>query len=370
MRATPFKIDVADSVLDDLRVRLERTRWADDVENAGWQYGTSADYLRTLCQHWGHNYDWRKHEARLNAFANFKVDIDGVGIHFIHQKSQRAGAPALLLTHGWPDSFHRFHQVIPLLTDTFEVVVPSLPGFGFSDRQSMPSTAVADRWAKLMTDVLGYRRFFAAGGDLGTLVTKALALQHPELLAAIHLTDVGYPSGQEDQKTMTQAEREFLGVVQAWLFREGAYAMLHTSKPQSLSIALNDSPAGLASWIVSFTKTTADGSKVDEAFGGRDELLTNITIYWVTQTAGSAARMYLEEARASWSGGGPKPPQRSKVPAYISLYPREAQFPREWAERTLTVARFTRMPTGGHFAALEMPEVYAKDLKESFASSV
>jgi pimeloyl-ACP methyl ester carboxylesterase len=366
MPVVPFEIEVPSNVLEDLRTRLERTRWANDVTDAGWQYGTSAAYLEDLLKYWREAYDWRKHQARLNALANYKVEVDGVGIHFVHEKSKRAGAPALLLTHGWPDTFHRFSKVVPLLTDAFELVIPDLPGYGFSDRKSMPSRAVADLWAKLMRDVLGHRRFFAAGGDMGTRVTKALALQYPELVAGIHLTDVDYPTGQEDQSKMTPAEREFATFTQRWWFQEGAYAMVQGTKPQSLSIGLNDSPAGLAAWIVSFCKTGAGDMNVDDTFGGRDELLTNITIYWVTQTIGSAARMYLEDARANWSAGA-KPRPRSTVPAHLAVYPRGAQFPREWAERELTVARYTRMPKGGHFAALEVPELFAKDLEESFA---
>jgi microsomal epoxide hydrolase len=302
----------------------------------------------------------------LNALAHFMVDVDGVGIHFVHVKSKRPGAPVLLLSHGWPDTFDRFHKVIPLLTDSFELVIPSLPGYGFSDRKSMPSKAVADLWAKLMRDVLGHRRFFASGGDMGTRVTKALALKHPELVAGIHLTDADYPTGQEDQSKMSPAEREFASFTQRWWMQEGAYGMIQGTKPHSLSIGLNDSPAGLASWIVSFCKTGAGDLTVDDTFGGRDELLTNITIYWVTQTVGSAARMYLEDARARWADGA-RPPPRSKVPAALTVYPRGAQFPREWAERELTVVRYTRMPRGGHFAALEVPELFAKDLEDSFA---
>jgi len=377
MSATPFKISIPDAVLEDLRERLARTRWPDEAENSGWSMGTNCGYMRELADYWQREYDWRKHEAELNKLAQFKVDIDGVGIHFVHERGKGRHPTPLILTHGWPDSFYRFHKVIPMLTDpesyggkaedSFDVVVPSIPGFGFSDRKSMPSSAVAGLWAKLMTDVLGYQRFAAAGGDIGSNVTKALARQHPELLTAIHLVDVGYPSGQEDFSTMTQAEREFAAFSQRWWFTEGAYNMLQSTKPQTLAYGLNDSPVGLASWIVSFVDSGAQDHQVEEAFGGRDELLTNIMIYWATQTAGSAARFYLEEARATYAHeGGPQPEGRSDVPASVALFPRGAQFPRDWAERTLNVQRFTKMPRGGHFAALEEPELFADDLRESF----
>ena len=377
MAATPYKISVPDSVLDDLQERLARTRWPDEVENSGWSMGTNLAYTRELAGYWQREYDWRKQEAELNKLAQYKVEIDGVSVHYVHERSKGPNPTPIILTHGWPDSFYRFHKVIPMLTDpasyggnaedSFDVVVPSVPGFGFSDRKAMTSSAVADLWAKLMTEVLGYERFAAAGGDVGTNVTKALARQHPELLTGIHLTDVGYPTGQEDFSTMTEAEREYAGFTQGWWFTQGAYNMMQSTKPQTIAFGLNDSPVGLASWILSFVDTGADNHQVEAAFGGRDDLLTNITIYWATQTAGSAARMYREEARATYAHeGGPQPVGRSEVPASVALFPREGQFPREWAERTLNVQRFTKMPRGGHFAALEEPELYANDLRESF----
>ena len=251
--------------------------------------------------------------------------------------------------------------------DSFDVIVPSIPGFGFSERIGMTSSAIANLWAGLMTDTLGYKRFAAAGGDVGSNVTKALALQHSGVVSAIHLTDVGYPTGKEDFSTMTEAEQQFAGFIQGWWFMEGAYAMLQMTKPQSIAFGLNDSPVGLAAWMLSFVNTGAKDNLIEEAFGGRDELLTNLMIYWVTETAGSAARTYLEDARAGFSQEGePKPEARSSVPAGIALFPREAQFPREWAERSLNVQRFTKMPRGGHFAALEEPELFASDLRASF----
>jgi pimeloyl-ACP methyl ester carboxylesterase len=376
MQPKPFSINVPETVLEDLRGRLERTRWPDQPEDAGWGLGTNLEYLQDLVRYWQTNYDWRKHEAQLNAFKQFTAEVDGVKIHFIHEKGQGPNPTPIILTHGWPDSFYRFHKVIPMLTDpekyggkaedSFDVVVPSLPGFGFSDRKAMSCNAVADLWAKLMTQTLGYERFSAGGGDGGSIVTKALALNHPDVVSAIHLTDVGYPTGQEDFSTMTEAEGQFATFIQNWWFSEGAYSMVHATKPQAIAFELNDSPVGWAAWAVSMIKTGADGDKVEAAFGGRDDLLTNLMIYWVTQTAGSSARMALEEARASYAQqGGPK---RSEVPAGIALFPREAQFPREWAERSVNVQRFTKMPRGGHFAPLEEPELFVQDIREFFRS--
>jgi pimeloyl-ACP methyl ester carboxylesterase len=231
----------------------------------------------------------------------------------------------------------------------------------------MPSGSVADLWARLMSDVLGYERFAAAGGDVGSGVTKELALRHPVLVRALHLTDVGYPTGQESNPPLSAEEQEFAQFIQGWWFSEGAYAMLQMTKPQALAVGLNDSPAGLASWVLSFVNTGAAEHQVEAAFGGRDELLTNLMIYWVTETAGSAAQMYLEDAQAGWSQeAGQQATARSTAPAGIALFPREAQFPRAWAERSLNVQRFVTMPRGGHFAALEEQELFVEELRAFF----
>ena len=372
----PFTIAIPQATLDDLQDRLARTRWPDAADGADWSAGTSLDGLKALVDYWRHGYDWRAQEAALNALPQFKVAIDGVEIHFLHLKSQAADATPIILTHGWPDSFHRFHKILPMLTDperyggaagdAFDVVVPSIPGFGFSDRRAMSSGAVADLWAALMTDVLGYPRFAAAGGDIGSNVTKALASRHPDKVTAIHLTDVGYPVGREYDPPLSDAEQAFAGFIEGWWFMEGAYAMVQMTKPQSLAFGLNDSPAGWAAWVLSFIKTGAGDTDVEAAFGGRDALLTNLMIYWVTQTAGSAARMYLEDARASWAEAGGSQPGPSSPPAGIALFPREAQFPREWAERSVNVRRFATLPRGGHFAPLEEPELFVADLRAFF----
>lgn len=375
----PSRIEVPQATLDDLRERLARTRWPDEVEGSGWEYGTNLGYMKELVDYWQNRYDWRAQEAEINKLAHFRARVDGTTIHFIHERGRGPNPTPIILTHGWPDSFYRFHKLIPMLTDpekyggkaedSFDVVVPSLPGFGFSERKSMPSSAVAGLWAKLMTEVLGYETFVAAGGDLGSPVTKALAMQRPDAVRAVHLTDVGYPTGQEDPSTLSEAEQEFVNMAQWWSMTEGAYLFVHGNKPQSLAYGLNDSPAGLAAWIVSFVKGGNEDDVSDAAFGSRDELLTNIMIYWVTETAGSAARMYREEAKTTYGGdwgSEPTAPQRSEVPAAVALFPGELQIPREWAERSLNVQRFTIMPGGGHFAALDAPELLAADLRESF----
>jgi pimeloyl-ACP methyl ester carboxylesterase len=372
---SPFTISIPQAALDDLRERLARTRWPDDVAGAAWSYGVDLGYLKELAAYWQQSYNWRAQEILLNQFPQFTADVDGVHIHFVHIRGTGSNPTPLILTHGWPDSFHRFHKISAMLTDpeahagntedSFDVIIPSIPGFGFSERRALSSAAVADLWAKLMTETLGYTSFVAAGGDVGSGITKELALRHPAVVRAIHLTDVGYPTGQEDASTLSAAEQEFAGFIQGWWFAEGAYAMLQMTKPQSLAVGLNDSPVGLAAWILSFVNTGAEAHLVEAAFGGRDALLTNLMIYWVTETIGSAVRMYAEDARASWSQQA-GPTGRSTPPAGIALFPREAQFPREWAERSVNVQRFTIMPRGGHFAALEEPELFVQELRAFF----
>jgi pimeloyl-ACP methyl ester carboxylesterase len=365
--ATEFKVTVAQPVLDDLKSRLQNSRWPGEAEGSGWHFGTNESYLRDLVQYWLTEYDWRKHESFLNQYPQYTADVSGVKVHFQYIKGKGKDTKPLILTHGWPDSYYRFHKIIPLLTEgdqSFDLVIPSIPGFGFSDKVAMSSEAVADLWKVLMTENLGYEKFYAAGGDIGMGVTKALASKYPEVVAGVHFTDVGYPMGQEDPATMTEAEKQFAQFVQQWWYAEGAYAMVHATKPQSLAYGLNDSPVGLAGWILSFGSAGATPELIEQAFGGKDELLTNIMIYWVTQTVATSVRMYKLEAMTQW--GGSQPLQKSNVPAGVSVFPREAQFPKEWAERFVNVVSFRNMEEGGHFAALEVPNIFAEELRSFF----
>jgi pimeloyl-ACP methyl ester carboxylesterase len=361
----PFKIEVPQDVLNDLSTRLKQTRWTDEPENAGWNYGTNPDYLRELVTYWKDEYDWRKHEAAINKHPQFKVDIDGVTIHFIYVKGKGQGTSPLILTHGWPDSFYRFLKVIPMLSPYFDVVIPSIPGFGFSQQTALNVDRVAELFNKLMTNVLGYTTYFAAGGDMGTVVTKSMAVQYPENIKAIHLTDVGYPNGTEDWSTMTPEEQAFGQQIQQWFFTEGAFNMIQSTKPQTLGYALNDSPVGLASWMIEKFYAWSDHAGNIEDCLTKDELITNIMIYWVSQSINSSIRVYAENARASYMGGL-RASQRVEVPTGVSLFPKEAQFPRAWAERMANIASFSIMKKGGHFAALEVPDVYAKELISFF----
>ncbi len=370
MAITQFRIQVEEDVLRDVQERLAKARWIDEPGGPAWSYGTDPTFLKDLVQYWQHGYDWRKQEAALNQFQQFKTEIDGTEVHFIHERGKGKGAQPLLLTHGWPDSFYRYYKVIPMLTDpatlgsdpdqSFDVIVPSLPGFGFSGHTPLNNDQVAGLWAKLMTNELGYKTFMAAGGDLGAQVTMSLGRLFPEVVMGIHVSEVNYPTGQEDFASLSPAEQEFAGYLQQWWFTEGAYNMLQSSKPQSIGYALNDSPVGLAGWIVEKFYTWS-GHK-ENAFT-RDELLTNIMIYWVTQTVNSAGRMYAENARAIYAQpGGPKPLARVTVPTAIAHMANDAPLPREWAERQANVQRFSELE-GGHFAALEVPELYVNDLR-------
>jgi pimeloyl-ACP methyl ester carboxylesterase len=243
MNIQPFKISISQATLDDLRERLVRTRWPDEVEEAGWDYGTNLNYLKSLVAYWQHHFDWQAHEAKLNQFAHFKADLDGLGIHFIHERGKGPNPLPIILTHGWPDSFYRFHKLIPMLTDpasyggdpadSFDVIVPSLLGFGFSDRPGRPLTLAqtAEVWARLMRDVLGYQLYAAAGGDFGSGITQLLAASHPESVIGIHVTDLGFYNLHDRQPDLSEAEQRFLGAQRGWFFQEGAYGMASIRVP-------------------------------------------------------------------------------------------------------------------------------------------
>lgn len=359
MTVTPFKINVGQEVLDDLRSRLANHRWPDEAPDAGWDYGTSLPYLRQLTQYWLEEYDWRAQEAALNELPHFTAEVDGTTLHFLHQPSPNPDAVPLLLVHGWPDSFYRFHRVLPLLKDRFHVVVPSIPGTGFSERVAFSHDKTADLFANLMTEELGYEKFVAGGGDTGSIITLSLAQRKPELLLGIHLTDVGYPDHTTDFASLTPPEQEFAGFIQNWWMSEGAFSMVQATKPQSVAYAFNDSPVGLAGWIMSMMSSLSTGEEIEERFG-RDELLTNIMIYWTTETIGSSMRIYRESQIAAMSAEPVT--KKSQVPAGVAHCPQDAPLPREWAERKTNLVHFSDLAKGGHFTAWEQPEVWADDV--------
>jgi microsomal epoxide hydrolase len=377
MAVEKFHIQVEGKVLNDLRAKLGQVRWPDQMVGAEWEQGTELSYLQSLVAYWRDSFNWRQQEVELNRLAHFRSEVNGLSIHFIHERGVGPSPLPIILTHGWPDSFTRYQKIIPLLTDpvshggdpmdSFDVIVPSIPGFGFSSRPNLRgvnSFQVAELWAKLMTKELGYQRFAAAGGDIGSGVTRYLAAAHPELLVGIHLTDIGIlrdllaPSGRTD---LSEEELLYKSKATEWIAREGAYMSLQSTKPQTLAYGLSDSPVGLAGWIVEKFRAWSDcGGDLGRSFT-KDELLTNIMIYWLTGTIGSSTRMYYENSHTL------PPLGHIDVPTGIALFPADILLPpQECAERRLNIVRWTTMPRGGHFAAMEEPELLADEIRAFF----
>ncbi|GGL65140.1 epoxide hydrolase family protein [Sporolactobacillus putidus] len=377
MLVKPFQIHVSQHVLDDLRTRLEQTRWPDAASGAGWNYGTNMEYLKQIISYWSRGFDWREQEKRLNEFPQFRADVGGVTIHFIHERGRGPKPMPLILTHGWPSSFFEMTKIIPLLSDpasyggdakdAFDVVVPSLPGYGFSERpmeQKMTLEVIADIWTKLMVDVLGYRRFGAHGGDIGAGVATSLGRFHSEHLTGIHILAVGSPSLGQGTAPLTQAEQTYVSKVRLWEQEEGAYEHQQSTRPQTLAYGLNDSPAGLAAWIIEKFRSWSDCDGNIERRFSKDELLTNLTIYWVTETINSSIRLYYDHRHYEKSA---QMLQRVEVPTGVTLTVEPVnRAPREWAERTYNVRRWTELPRGGHFAAFEEPELLAEEIRAFF----
>ena len=379
MKVRPFTIAVENSVLDDLRQRLADTRWPDEIPNTGWDYGSNLTYIKELVDYWRTDFDWRAQEAKLNAFNHFKSEVDGLDIHFIHEKGKGPNPIPLIITHGWPSCFFEMTKIIPLLADpasyggdaadSFDVVAPSLPGFGFSDHaqdRGMEIQRVAGMWNKLMSQNLGYPKFGAQGGDIGSGVTARLGFAHSDTLYGIHLTSITRPTPYlgPGSKPVTDAEQALITQRDKWFQDEGGYNHIQGTKPQTLAYGLNDSPVGLAAWIVEKYRTWSDcGGDVEKSYT-KDELLTIVTIYWVTQTISSSTRMYFENQKHLWTM---EKDQKGPTPAGMAMCPQEiAKPPREWGERSYHVRRWTEMASGGHFAALEEPQLLAEEVRAFF----
>jgi pimeloyl-ACP methyl ester carboxylesterase len=377
----PFEVHVADEVLADLRQRIRRTRWPDQVTGIGWRQGTELGYLRGLLEHWAGGFDWREQERRLNGHRQFRAVIDGVSVHFVHERARHGPGIPLVLSHGWPSSFVEYLPLVPLLTDpqahgldgpAFDVVIPSLPGYGFStrpDRTGVHYRDTAARWHRLMRG-LGYRRYGAHGGDFGAGITTYMALDDPAAMIGIHLTNLEIaPYTGPGSAALSTAERDFLAANRAWAAAERGYSAIQSTKPQTIGYGLNDSPAGLAAWICEKWRSWTDsGGDLDARFS-RDYLLTVLTIYWATQTVTSSMRDYYDNR---WTGVTIGPDDRVAVPTAVAAFEHqfvpEGEPPREWAQRLYDVRRWTRMPRGGHFAPMEEPLLVATDLVEFFGS--
>ena len=371
MKAKSFKIDVPAATIDDLKTRLAAARLPDQIKGSGWDYGTDTKYLADLLTYWRTDYDWDAEQARLNSFDHFKAEIDGLNIHFVHAKSDRDDAIPLLMLHGWPSSFVQMLDVIPMLTTpkddgpAFHVVAASLPGYGFSDRPTkagMSPAAMAPYMHKLMTDVLGYARYGIRSSDLGAGVASTMAASFGKVIGS-HIGGTNPYLQGDIPDDLTPKEKKFVKQAQEWMQQEMAYAMLHSSKPQTVAVALNDSPAGLASWIVEkFWRWSDNKGKIEDAID-RDALLTNLTIYWVTQTINSSMHLYAEAARAQGGWDKPQAPVGYLMPKHDMF-----ETPRSWIERRGPVAHWTISQDGGHFMEWEQPAIVADDLRTFFGA--
>jgi pimeloyl-ACP methyl ester carboxylesterase len=383
MRKEPFTISVPEATLTDLRERLKKTRWPQDFANANWEYGTNSAYLKEIVDYWINQYDWRKHEREMNTFSHYKTTIEGMPIHFIHEPGKGPKPIPIILSHGWPWTFWDLNKVIRPLADpaafggdpddAFDVVVPSLPGYGFSTPLTTPGInfwRTADLWVTLMKDVLGYQKFAAEGGDWGAIITEQLGHKYAEHLigAYIHLMiplDVfvgGLPAESEygpDEKGWYQRNQNFFAA-------ESGYSALQMTKPQTIAHALNDSPAGLCSWILEKRRTWSDcDGNVEKRFT-KDELLTTMTLYWITESYGTSARYYYECTHNPWKASHNRTPV-VEAPTGVGVFQKEVVLmPRKWADRYYNLKRWTLMPSGGHFAPMEEPQRLVDDIRAFF----
>ncbi|BDB43456.1 MULTISPECIES: epoxide hydrolase family protein [Mycobacterium] len=365
IRVQPYVLDVPEADLDDLRRRLSAARWPAEIDGAGWDYGTEQTFLRKVVEHWLHRYDWRATEAEVNAAGSFRTEAAGQHVHFLHAKSDHPQAVPLAITHGWPGSVVEFLDVLPLLRKRFHVVAVSMPGYGFSGPTRERGVDVA-RIAAAVDDVmgqLGYQRYVAQGGDWGALVTRYLGEHYAHRVAAIHTNMLFAPPDQSDQELLSRITESELAALVASSERtkDGtAYLQLQSTRPHSLGFGLDDSPLGLAGWILEKFHAwcdTREGMPIS-----MDRLIDNLMFYWLTNTATSAARLYCEAARAGtsalddWTG-------RVDVPTGYAVYPFELmQTPRAWAEARYNLVHYSVQDRGGHFAAFEQPALFAADL--------
>src|SRR3954468_9968244 len=382
LHITPFSIQIEARVLSDLRARIRNTRWPDPAPGTRWEQGTDLEYLKQLLAYWADEFDWPQQERALNAANQFRAEFDGLYTHFVHERAKRGHGIPLILTHGWPSTFLELLPLVPLLTDpeahgidgpAFDVVIPSLPGYAFSDRPAegcVNYQYVAGLWHRLMR-ALGYQRYGAQGGDFGAGVATYMALTDPRPLIGVHLSNLEIrPYTGRGARPLSAAEKVYLEQNEAFWQEEHGYKAIQSTKPQTLGYALNDSPAGLAGWILEKWRSWADSrGNLDERFS-RDFLLTTVTLYWVTQTITSSLRDYFDND--NWRFRATLGLQEFvNVPTGIAVFANtfvdEGTPPREWAERLYNVRRWTAMPSGGHFAPVEEPELLARDIAALFA---
>ena len=376
--ATPFQIRIPDEVLNDLRERLGRTRFPGEVHDSGWTYGTNLAYQKELVAYWLEHYDWRAAEERLNSMPQFMATAGGTDLHFVHARGKGPRPFPLLFSHGWPGSFWEVHKIIGPLTDpaahggdpvdAFDLIAPSLPGYGFSPDPAVPgmhTEAIADRFHALMTDVLGYQRYGAQGGDWGSVITAWLGRKYAGRVAGIHMNMLGVrPHTGAGTPPLSPAEQQFLAEAGQWRDTETGYFQIQATKPQTLAYGLTDSPSGLAGWIVEKFRTWSDCGGDVESVYSKDDLLTNVMIYWVSGCINSSTRLYYENRlHPLVLNDG----ERIATPSAYARFPKElTRPPREWAARACNLVHFSEFARGGHFAALEQPEALVADIRAFF----
>ena len=370
-----FKINISDKIIQDIYTKVEKYSWHEIPDDGGWTYGTNLDYLKEFSNYWVNEFDWRKTEEKINKFQNFKSNIDGIDIHFIHEKGSRSDSKPLLLSHGWPGSIIEFLHIIDQLAhpekfggkeeDAFDVIVPSLPGFGFSGRPPKPigPRKMANIFNSLMTEVLGYKKYLAQGGDFGGTIASWLGYDFPKTCAAIHINIliVRHPDGPQ-----TKEEKEWEERFKKDQRIEDGYRTQQATKPQTLSYAMMDSPVGVAAWIIEKMHGWSDikDNNIESVYS-KDTLLSNIMVYLVTKTFNTASWIYYGRRE---DGGRllPKEGLPIKVPTAVALFPKEylEWAPKSYVERIYNIQRWTVMPKGGHFAALEQPDLLIKDIRD------
>ena len=383
LHITPFSIQIEAATLSDLRERIRKTRWPDQAPGAAWEQGTDLEYLRQLLEYWADEFDWQAQERKLNAATQFRAELDGgVHIHFIYERAQHGHGVPLVLSHGWPSTYIELLPLVPFLTDphahgidgpAFDVVIPSLPGYGFSERprrMGVNYQYVAGLWDRLMRG-LGYERYGAQGGDFGAGISTFMALKNPKPMIGVHLSNLEIaPYTGPGARPLSAAERTYRQRNEAFWQDEYGYKAIQSTKPQTLGYALNDSPAGLAAWILEKWRSWADSrGNLDERIS-RDFLLTMVTLYWVTQTITSSMRDYFDNDNKRFRitlGQQEFVDVPTGIAVFANNFVDEGTPPREWAERLYNVRRWTPMPRGGHFAAVEEPELLARDITAFFA---
>lgn len=374
----PFTLRTPDAVLDDLRERLRRTRFPGEVQDSGWDYGTNLTYQKELIAYWLDGFNWRKAEADLNAMPQFTATVDGQELHFVHARGKGPNPFPLIFSHGWPGSYWEVSKIIGPLTDpaahggdpadAFDLVAPSLPGYGFSSDagvRGVHNERIADLFHTLMTEVLGYRRYGAQGGDWGSLVTAWLGRKYGGPVAGIHMNMLGVrPYTDETTPPLTDAEKQMMAEAQQWRDSETGYMQIQSTKPQTLAYGLTDSPSGLAAWIVEKFRTWSDcGGDVERRFS-KDDLLTNIMIYWVSGSIGSSTRLYYENRLHPLQM---RKGEKVEVPTGFARFAVEiSRPPREWVERGCNLVQYTAFDRGGHFAAMEEPELLVEEIRRMF----